>query len=163
MKKMTTRRILVLSSSCLLAVLSQVQAEEQAARSGFNFFDDFFGTHPESDDRVYENHIEAGIGYNSNDSARFGRRSGVTEEGAVVNGSFRVGERGAWDGDNLNYFEASGDNLGLRSRELKAERRAGSLQGLSELRRNPLFRFPRQNALPGGWLRQSQPACRLGI
>jgi len=72
-----------------------------------------------------EGHVEAGVGYVSEDSARFGRYTGRDEKGpyAIADGEAR------YRGDGGQYLEAEARDLGLESREARIE---GGRQGLYE-------------------------------
>lgn len=76
---------------------------------------------------LYVSEIEIGVGYNSDDSYKFGKFNGLDEEGAFFIGSFDVRKsRGAGDSSS-DYWEFSGQNLGLDGRSVFAQySRAGS-------------------------------------
>lgn len=135
MKKTTIGYIFALTSSCLLSVLGQVQAQEQAqeqeAGDEMDFSADSFDLAPAAPPApVYDSFVEGGVGYTSDDSFRFGRYNGLIDEGTFVNGSFRYLQRGEWDEGDLSYIEARGDDLGLDNRSLEIE---GGSQGKYEL------------------------------
>jgi MtrB/PioB family decaheme-associated outer membrane protein len=120
MKMTNTRSILVLSSGCLLAVLGQAQEPED--EGGFSFSEDAFSMEPAAPPPpIYDSFAEGGIGYNSDDSFRFGRYNGLTDAGAFFHGRFRYLQRGQWDGEDLTFVEARGEDLGLRNRSLQGE------------------------------------------
>jgi MtrB/PioB family decaheme-associated outer membrane protein len=65
--------------------------------------------------------IEAGLGYVSDDSFRFGRYTGLEEDGVFGVLNFDIFKRGAWDSDDATYWRFEGDNLGLDSRTARFE------------------------------------------
>jgi MtrB/PioB family decaheme-associated outer membrane protein len=133
MKKNTMLRVLALSGAGLLTLNPAARAAEAGAEdAGMDMGMDFsLSEEPAPPPApIYDNFVEAGIGYNSEDAFRAGRFNGLTDEGGVLNGGFRYLQRGQWDGDDLNYFEASGNNLGLDSRSLHG---AGGIQGKLKL------------------------------
>jgi len=79
---------------------------------------------------VYHNFVELGVGYNSDDYSPFTPYSGRDKDGAFVTGDFGYYKRGPWDGDDLFFFEAEGERLGLRSRSLRG---VGGEQGKYKL------------------------------
>lgn len=65
--------------------------------------------------------LEVGIGYVSEDSFRFGRYTGLEDEGlyGVLNLDFL--RRGPYDGDSAQYLSMTASDLGLTSREAAVE------------------------------------------
>lgn len=61
--------------------------------------------------------VEVGLGFLSDDSFRFGRYTGLTDDGVYGVLGFDIFQRGAWDGDDATYWRLQGENLGLDSRE----------------------------------------------
>lgn len=163
MKKANTRPLVALSSGCLLAVLCQAQAQEQEDTGGFSFSDDTFSMEPAAPaEPVYDNFVEGGVGYNSDDSYRFGRYDGLTDEGAFFDGSFRYLQRGEWNGEDLGWLEATGEDLGLDSGGVNVQ---GGVQGRYRLfldyQEIPYYNFQSETpyrgvgsgslSLPGDW------------
>jgi MtrB/PioB family decaheme-associated outer membrane protein len=74
--------------------------------------------------RWAENYVELGVGYNSADSLRFGQFSGLTDQGGFPIGGFNWISRD--QGNDAQYWQIHGANLGLESRKFKAE---GGVQG----------------------------------
>jgi MtrB/PioB family decaheme-associated outer membrane protein len=74
--------------------------------------------------RWAENYVELGAGYNSADSLRFGQFSGLTDKGGFPLAGFNWLSR--TEGNDAQYWQIHGANLGLDSRKLKAE---GGVQG----------------------------------
>ncbi|MGH8865920.1 MAG: MtrB/PioB family outer membrane beta-barrel protein, partial [Burkholderiales bacterium] len=68
-----------------------------------------------------QNTVEIGLGYVSDDSYRFGRYTGLVDQGAygVLNLDFL--RRGPYDGDSAEYFGFSITDAGLGSREASFE------------------------------------------
>jgi MtrB/PioB family decaheme-associated outer membrane protein len=121
---------LMLSSGCLTAAM--VQAQDQQDEGGdFSFSADSFSLAPAAaPPPVYDSYVEGGIGYHSESAYRGGRYTGLTGEGGLINGRFEYLKRGQWDGNDLSYIEASGRDLGLKSRQLQG---AGGVQGKYKL------------------------------
>jgi MtrB/PioB family decaheme-associated outer membrane protein len=61
--------------------------------------------------------VEVGLGFLSEDAFRYGRYTGLTDEGVFAVLGFDIFKRGAWDGDDATYWRAQAQNLGLDSRE----------------------------------------------
>jgi MtrB/PioB family decaheme-associated outer membrane protein len=70
---------------------------------------------------IFANEVEAGIGYNSEDSFKFGEYTGLEESGPFVILNFDLLNRGAWDGEDTTYYRIRGERLGLDSRRFEAE------------------------------------------
>ncbi len=135
MKKDTMFRVLALSGAGLLSLNTPAPAAEPGQEEGGMEMDmgmDFsLSEEPATPPApVYDNYVQGGIGYQSDDAYRAGRFNGLTDEGAFVNGEFRYLQRGEWNSDDRNYFEAQGRNLGLDSRSLRA---SGGIQGKLKL------------------------------
>jgi MtrB/PioB family decaheme-associated outer membrane protein len=69
--------------------------------------------------RYDRNNVELGVGYNSEDSFKFGEYSGLYDQGAFVIGNFNVNKR--LGESTANYVQAYGWNLGLPSLQIGAE------------------------------------------
>ncbi|ADE14784.1 hypothetical protein Nhal_1654 [Nitrosococcus halophilus Nc 4] len=67
---------------------------------------------------LYRGEVEVGIGYNSENSFKFGEYTGLVEEGPFAIANFRLQGRDAYDSGRAHYFEVSGLNLGLDYRSL---------------------------------------------
>ena len=65
---------------------------------------------------VYDNHVTAGIGYQSADAFRFGRFNGLNGQGPFGIGEFLLRGGDSWDSGGTNHWRAEGRNLGLPSR-----------------------------------------------
>lgn len=83
------------------------------------------------------NTIETGIGYLNDDAYRFGRYTGLTDEGAYLLGDINAHGHG----EDASYWKIRGTNLGLDSRYFRAE---GGLQGRQEY-------FLEYDQLPNNW------------
>lgn len=62
-----------------------------------------------------DSHVELGVGYVSEDSFKFGKYTGLHEQGGHLIGNFEVNKRGEGD---ARYLGVVGRNLGLDSRSL---------------------------------------------
>lgn len=62
--------------------------------------------------------IEVGIGYVSEDSFKFGKYSGLEDQGAYGVLDFDLRGRGRYDSDSAKYWSLTGTDLGLDSRSL---------------------------------------------
>ncbi len=69
--------------------------------------------------RYSTNNVELGVMYNSDDSYKFGEFTGLNEDGLYAIGNFNVQKN--FGGDDRNYIDASGWNLGLDSRQIAGE------------------------------------------
>jgi len=65
--------------------------------------------------------IEVGAGYVSDDSFRFGKYNGLEEDGAYGVLNFDINGRNAWDSGDARYWNLTGKDVGLSSRELSGE------------------------------------------
>lgn len=65
--------------------------------------------------------IEFGAIYVSDDSFRFGRYTGLNEQGISALLNLDLFHSGPYDGDNARYWSVKGSNLGLDSREAAVE------------------------------------------
>lgn len=71
---------------------------------------------------IYDNQIEAGVRYNSEDSFKFGEYTGLNESKAYPILNFDLMHRdGAWDSGDTGYYRIQGKELGMDSRRFKAE------------------------------------------
>lgn len=80
---------------------------------------------------IYDSFIEGGVGYLDDDSAFFGKYSGLTEDGFEPLFDFRLQSWPAWDGDSTMFWRIQGRRVGQESRRLEAT--AGQ-QGTQRLR-----------------------------
>jgi MtrB/PioB family decaheme-associated outer membrane protein len=122
------KKLLCLALGSILIAPASALAQDEAEDDGFSFSADTFSLDaaPPEPPPVYDSYVEGGLGFNSNDSPRFGRFSGMNDNGLLINGKFRYLRRGEWDGEDLKYLAAAGDNLGLDSRRLSV---SGGVQG----------------------------------
>lgn len=126
----------------------------------------------DSDDEVArlirpDSQIEAGIGYVSKDSAKFGEYNGLQREGAHVIGNVSVVRRGE---DGPGYVEVEGRNLGLDTRNLKLRTGEQGNYGVrveyDEIQKlwSDSYQTPFLNAgstnltLPAGWVKATSTA-----
>lgn len=67
---------------------------------------------------TYDNEIDVGGAYVSDKSARFGRYTGLNEQGPYGIGSFTLRGRDEWNSGGTRYWDFEGTNLGLDSRSI---------------------------------------------
>lgn len=70
---------------------------------------------------VVKNYVEIGVGNVSDSSYRFGRYTGLEDEGLFPVVNLDIFRRGAWDGSDASYWRLTGNNLGIDSRDLSFE------------------------------------------
>lgn len=70
---------------------------------------------------VYTSWIELGLGWQSQDSYKFGEFNGLTNKGPFVIGNFRISRRPAWDSSDTQYWNLTGTNVGWDSRYIGFE------------------------------------------
>jgi len=63
-----------------------------------------------------ESWIELGAWVNSDDSFKFGDYTGLEEKGVSLLANFDISRRAVWDSDDVRWWRAQGQNLGLDSR-----------------------------------------------
>src|SRR5437868_12446943 len=113
-------------------------------------------THPTSQ-------VEAGAGYVSDSSFKFGEYNGLHEKGAFAIGNFALHGGGAWDSNDATRWNLHGSNLGLQTRELSADygvqgrfrlnlRYDELLHNLSDTYKTP-YSVANGFTLPGNWLK----------
>ncbi len=68
---------------------------------------------------VVDNEVEAGLYYLDDDSFRYGKYSGITDDGAYALLNFRWEKRPAWDSGDATRWRLQGWRLGLDSRRLE--------------------------------------------
>jgi MtrB/PioB family decaheme-associated outer membrane protein len=74
------------------------------------------------DQTVIKSEIEIGIGHVSDSSWRFGRYTGLEDDGLFPVVNIDIYKRGGpWDGDDASYWRLTGRNLGIESRDLTFE------------------------------------------
>lgn len=118
------RRTVVLAVGAALAALAATPALADPMLTIKLFRDSDVMFRDADMSRWADNYLELGVGYNSDDSLRFGQFSGLTDQGGFANGGFNWISR-----DQINdaqYWQVYGANLGLDSRKFKAE---GGIQG----------------------------------
>ncbi len=155
---MTARNLLVgLAFAAPWALLSSAAAQ-----------DDFMlEAAPEEEEKFIEFYLvefEAGIGYNTEDSFKFGEYTGLESEGPFFIGNAEIRGRAPSESEEPYYFEATGTNLGLESRYARAEfGKQGDYAVFAEYDQIPHFisddgRTPYLGAgskslvLPAGWV-----------
>jgi len=75
----------------------------------------------EEEGSTVEGEIEFGIDYLSDDTHRFGKFSGHTEDGPEAIIDFHIESRPDWDSGDMTSWELTGSRLGLDSRRLEFE------------------------------------------
>ena len=70
---------------------------------------------------VVKNYVEVGVGNVSDSSYRFGRFTGLEDEGLFPIVNVDIFRRGPWDGADASYWRVTGRNLGIESGELLVE------------------------------------------
>lgn len=108
--------------------------------------------------------VEFGIGHVSKDSFRFGRYTGLEQEGLFGVLDIELNQRGPYDGDSTRYWRLKGSNLGLTSREATLEYGdQGNYKLFFEYDQIPTFRLDTARTifdgagstnltLPAGWV-----------
>lgn len=114
--------------------------------------------------------VEVGAGYVSDDSFRFGKYTGLNEEGLFGVLNFDLYERGPYDADDATYWRVSGSNLGLSSRLFSAEQgEQGNYKVFFTYDQLPTFRSDSAQTifdgvgstnltLPAGWVESGNTA-----
>ena len=119
-----SRRLLTLAVGAALAGLAVLPAQADPLMQAKLFRDSDVLFRDADMARWADNYIELGIGWNSENSFRFGQFSGLTDNGAFPMIGFNWQSR---DGaDDAEYWRVYGATLGLDSRKLQAE---GGVQG----------------------------------
>ncbi|MGA8259644.1 MAG: MtrB/PioB family decaheme-associated outer membrane protein [Arenicellales bacterium] len=112
---MKVRNLLIASGTCAVLLAPGVGVAQDSG--GFTL-----GAAPvKKAEPIYDSSIEAGIGYNDEDSAKFGEYTGLNESGAFGILNFDILKREPWDSGNTDYYRIRGTNLGLDSRDFNAE------------------------------------------
>ncbi|HSH43000.1 MAG TPA: MtrB/PioB family decaheme-associated outer membrane protein, partial [Arenicellales bacterium] len=70
---------------------------------------------------LFANELELGIGYNSEDSFKFGEYTGLAESELFPIVNFDLLSRPAWDSEETRYYRIRGERLGLDSRFIEGE------------------------------------------
>ena len=124
------RPMAALAAAILLA-LAAPAAVAQDEEESFSLDDDTAlaeepAKEPDPDLKVQRNWIEIGAGYVSDSSFKFGKYTGLEEEGVYGVLNFDVGGRSPWDGEVASWWRSTASDLGLDSREIGVE---GGVQG----------------------------------
>lgn len=108
--------------------------------------------------------IEFGLGHVSDSSFKFGKYTGLEQEGVFGVLDLDIHKRGPYDGDSAQYFRVIGSNLGLTSRDARVEYgEQGDYKVFLEYDQLPTFRSDSAQTifngaggtnltLPGGWV-----------
>ena len=103
-------KIITLLSLCL-PLLAWSQDEDPFALEGVEEAAD--------EQPVVEDEITVGLYYLDDDSYRFGKYTGITDEGVEPLLDFRIDRRPQWDGEDTVRWSLQGWRLGLDSRRLE--------------------------------------------
>lgn len=76
----------------------------------------------EQEDREVEGEVAVGLGYVSDDEFRYGRYTGLVEEGVVPWLDFQLISESDWDSSDANYWRVEGEDLGRETVFLDGER-----------------------------------------
>lgn len=82
-------------------------------------------------DSLVEGEVELGVGYLDESSFRYGKYSGLVDDGIEVIANFSFSSRPVWDSGATRYWRLGGERLGFDSRRLEFE---GGDQGSQRLR-----------------------------
>jgi MtrB/PioB family decaheme-associated outer membrane protein len=89
-----------------------------------------------------DNEFTIGLYYLDDDSYRYGKYTGLTDEGFYLLGDFRIEKRPEWDGDDTRRWRVQGWRLGLESRRIQFDYTQQGTQSFSaEYREIPNYRF----------------------
>lgn len=114
MNMRSTLRVAALASTCL------VPLAVYAADDDFNLTEGAPAQAPAAVP-VYNNSITAGVGYQSADSFKFGRYSGLTDKGAFGIGDIDAHGGDDWKSGGTQYYDLQGLNLPLTSRSFNLD------------------------------------------
>lgn len=108
--------------------------------------------------------IEVGVGHVSDGSFKFGKYTGLEQEGMFGVLDVNIQKRGPYDGDSARYWSFTGSNLGLTSRDARIEHgEQGDYKVFFEYDQLPTFRSNSAQTifdgagstrltLPAGWV-----------
>lgn len=116
-------------AACLVPIAGQAQElgvlspDTQRAMEPFRGLEVRGTTDPEAHSALTDirSVVELGVGYQSADAFRFGRFTGLVDQGAVPLFSLDLRARAAFDSGGTAHWSIIGSNLGLNSRSLRAE------------------------------------------
>lgn len=72
-------------------------------------------------DSVVERELELGLGYLDESSFRYGKYTGLVDDGFEVIANFRFSSRPIWDSGETGHWRLEGERLGFDSRRIEAE------------------------------------------
>lgn len=112
---------------------------------------------------VYTSEVEAGVGYNTENSFKFGEYTGLTDKGPFPIANIGIHGRTANDSDKPYFWDLIGTNLGLESRYVRGNfGLQGDYSGFIEYNQIPHYQFKgetpyrgagtRNLTLPPGWV-----------
>jgi MtrB/PioB family decaheme-associated outer membrane protein len=108
----TARGWLIAAGAASLVPLTVVAQED---------FFDIGGAEDEAAAPVFENYLNIGVGYLSDDSFAYGKYSGLISDGPELLLDFRLQSMPAWDGDDTQYWRIEGDRIGQDNRRFTVE------------------------------------------
>lgn len=112
MKHRVNRLWIAAGIGCLWALPAAAQQSGDAVGQAYR---DAAARNPEL---AYTSEIEAGAGYVTTDSFKFGEYTGLEEQEPFAIGNVTVRRRDAFDSGSTQYYEGLGTNLGLESRSI---------------------------------------------
>ncbi len=117
-----TLRAMTLCSALLVPVAATAQDAGTPAAAASSIDDSI---------SAYTDAIEAGVGFQSSGSFRFGKYTGLTDKGAFGLGNVVIRRHDAWDSGGTRRWQLLGTNLGLTSREISGKYGNQGLWGVS--------------------------------
>ncbi len=132
------KKVLVLLLLCLPVMVS-AQDEAQDVDDPFAIE----GVEEETDEQpVVRNEVSAGLYYLDDDSYRYGKYTGLTDDGASVLLDFRIEKRPQYDSEDVVRWRIQGWRLGLDSRRLEFNYKDQGTQSFTaDYREIPNYRF----------------------
>lgn len=115
----TSSTLLLMSTAAAIALAAPAMAQDQDQDEDFGDF--LLDEAPAKATPIFTSEVEAGIGWQSQDSFKFGEFSGLEDKGVFAVGNFHIQWRDAFDDDGAEYFIAEGLDLGLESRSIRGE------------------------------------------
>lgn len=118
---MKVRNLLTAAGTCAIMLMPAISSADEGSDQDSGGFMMEEGP-VEKAAPIYDNEIEAGVGYNTEDSAKFGEYTGLTDSEPFAILNFDLLHRdGTWDSGKTGYYHIQGTDLGLDSRRFEAE------------------------------------------
>jgi len=108
------KELLYLATAAICFLPLAAQAQDQPLDAGA-ILERGYENRPELS---YSSEVEVGIGYNSEDSFKFGEYNGLEDDGLFAVGNVIARQRAPFDGESTQYWEVIGTDLGLDSRNV---------------------------------------------